>query len=68
MKKAKEMFKFFTVPIIIIIIVSVAVAVSVILAPSFWFLTINDGQWEDAELGNPSNYTENVSPVDQEDW
>lgn len=65
MKKAKEMFKFFTVPIIIIIIVSVAVAVSVILAPSFWFLTINDGQWEDAELGNPSNYTENVSPVDQ---
>ena len=44
----------------IIIILIVLFLLTILLPASYYFITIDDGEWEDSELGNPSNYTQNV--------
>ena len=61
MKNFKKILKsLFSFKLVILTIVVVMI-VYIILSSGFYFITIDDGEWEDAELGNPSNYTDHVS-------
>ena len=61
MEKFKKILKsIFSFKLIILVIVIVLI-IFIILSSGFYFITIDDGEWEDAELGNPSSYTEHVS-------
>lgn len=52
-KILKSVFSFKTVILVIVIVL----VILIILSSGFYFITIDDGEWEDAELGNPSSYT-----------
>ena len=56
-KILKSVFSFKTVILVIVIVL----VILIILSSGFYFITIDDGEWEDAELGNPSSYTEHVN-------
>lgn len=61
MEKFKKTLKsLFSFKLVILTIVVVMI-VFIILSSGYYFITIDDGEWEDAELGNPSNYTDHVS-------
>ncbi len=61
MEKFKKILKsIFSFKLIILVIVIVLI-IFIILSSGFYFITIDDGEWEDAEFGNPSSYTEHVS-------
>lgn len=60
MKNFKDIIKLlFSIKILVLIIILVLLLV-ILLPASYYFITIDDGTWDDDERGNPSSYTQNV--------